>query len=169
MNKLLLVLIALLVIGYARYFVTYNSHIEFIQSDLSKLNSTHLLEKNPIIIQDRIVNIDSLFGSLFKFLYVHKKELEPSIAAAQNPYRNKSRFAVIYMKEDGSIHLSHPTWVKKDTANNNNNYKYIEIPLKKNQVAVIPTFWYFKLQTPETTDVYLLNGIASLLFSPFML
>ena len=146
-----------------RYYFVHNGTFEIIQADIKNLNVKHLMEKSPIVIHDKLVNIQDLFATLFKYLYVFNTLLDDKDNNGQLQ-KCTSRFTVVHMINDGTLRLVHPDWVKN--TEDNVNYKYVEIPLEQYQTCIIPTYW-FMLYEPGKTKTFCLDGPISKLVSYF--
>lgn len=141
-QHILLFILIILIIGiYTRYYVSPSHKIEVIQSAVANLQTSHLFEKHPIIIHDRIVTPYSLIDTIFKYLYVYKNEwiIHNKLF---NPYiKSKSRFTIVYASSDINIQLVHP-----HLYNNGKPTNVITFKIEKHQILIIPMYWWYSIQ-----------------------
>lgn len=140
--------------------IQVNPKFELIQTRIHQININHLFEKSPIIIQDRIVTPYSLTDTLFKYLYVSKKEwiFRNKIF---NPYqKNGSKYMIIYASSPISMQVIHP-----NEYNQGQPINILSLNLKKNQVFILPLFWWYSIK--GDAFVIELNSISSSIMKIF--
>lgn len=114
------------------------------------------MKKNPIVIEERLVNPLSLLQTVFKFMYVYKSV--KAVEDGSEVFRqNRGRFLILCSKvDDNSIHLVNPRF-KNDGGDN-----YVDIKLHANMCLVVPNKWYYRLSAPKDTLSIALEDIVSL-------
>jgi hypothetical protein len=140
--------------------------MEIIQTTLLTMTPNLLLEKQPIIIYDKILNIKNLFDTTFRFSYLFKKEVNIS---EKTTHQNNSKFAVIHnSKEKNILVIIKKNRIKYNHLNlfysylkNTDLFKFdtdlntITILLEPNTVLIIPFLYSFS--SDHTIDVVFLS------------
>ena len=158
MNKLLITLIVLVCAIYIKFYIRPNQSFHIIQLGIGQLKPSHLLEKSPIVIDDRIVDPLSVCtgSSAFRYLYITMKSDTES-----TPFeivRNHYKYTILYALDQGVtlIHLYHPK---------NKSNTFVEIMLYTNQCIIVPMSW--KYATMVKCRVVNLHDISSMVLSVF--
>lgn len=99
--------IVVIICSYAYLSLRPRNDFQIIQSNLDKLNDSVLYEKYPILVNDKLVNIEDLCDSLFKYQYVFKKVYELELNKTK---KNYSKYMVLHniMDEDVNIQICNP-------------------------------------------------------------
>lgn len=147
---LLIILAIIIIVVYIRFYLASNDQFEILQMGLDKLRDEHLLEKSPIVITDRIVDPISLLKTAFAYSYTFKK-FNNTFTFVEN---SKSQNTILIAIENAIVNIEHP---KK------NNYDTLEIPLKTNQVLVVPYAWSCKVLEGKVNAVELDSVITYLM------
>lgn len=151
MDKLYLVLIILVIMVYLKYYLAASNDFQIIQASITKVNPKHLFEKQPIIIDEPLVNTSSLTKTLFKYLYTFKREKNtiPSNVILQNKYK----YMILSPQAHASstVYIAHPKHsmliknaLQKPTMTHVK--PLIAIKLKKNQCMILPLHWWYKTE-----------------------
>jgi hypothetical protein len=118
------------------YFI-YPTTIIILQTTLNNFNFNQLLQKQPLVIGDKIADINTLLQSWFS----------PNIINSYIPYSNiwninNYKYMLLYSLEDTEILLLQ---AGKKLINNNPSDKdtILAIKLYKNQSIIIPFKWRF--------------------------
>jgi hypothetical protein len=161
-TKTLIIFVTVLILFiYIRFYTNVTTNIKIVQLALAELTPAILNQKNPIVIDDKIVNPISLLHTVFKYLFVskHIKNIEDGDA---NVFRqNKARFLILYSnKDDNSIDIANPRFVKDNTK----EPPFVEIKLHANMCMILPFKWYVRLRNPTQTTSIALEDIISLTF-----
>lgn len=121
-------LLILIIIFYDDYYSKPSNNFELMQSPLKDVRVEMLLEKNPIIINETIVNPDELTYTLFKWLYFYKQFQQVQAGEEKQFY---SRYAIVYTEhEKTEIRVQNPLFNEK-----------VSISLVQNQCMIIPHKW----------------------------
>ena len=168
-NTMLIIVILLIVAVYLSYYAKYSSDYNITQTFLDKFHPNLLYERNPIIIYDTLARPKDLLNTIFKYQYIHSRELHTT------PYKTttiKSKFSMFYCQENNNavIKLINPTFLYSfqwysaqhqrvsDTDLNTTNVTFIDIHLKRNQVMILPPHWIIhssvSLQRIDIHDVW---------------
>lgn len=118
-----------LIISYIilAYFV-YKSNISIIQSGIYEFDIDTLMKKQPIIIHDKVVNIEHILASWFSVCnFVRNTSIEDN-----NWVLNNFKYMIAQPMEDTNIFLKHPS--KKMN-------ELLEIKISANQILIIPFHW----------------------------
>jgi hypothetical protein len=157
MKILILILILLIAIIYIRYYTKVNIDTKILQANLYNLNYNILQEKYPIVINDKVVNINDIINKTFKHLY-SKKFINTIFN--ENIKQNLGKYCLFHnnSNNDMNIYIANPINSKsfsfKNSPNNNNfitasetdfdNIFSIKMILKPYNVLIIPYGWLFK-------------------------
>lgn len=117
---------------------------------LDKLRDVHLLEKSPIVITDQIVDPIALLKTALAYSYTFKK-FNNAFTFVE---KSKSQHTVLIAVENAIASIEHP---KK------NNYDKLEIPLKTNQVLVVPYSWSCQILEGKVNAIELDSVITYLM------
>lgn len=162
--NLLTLFIIVCIASYISIYTKPKKHMEILQSELATLKTEFLLEKQPLIIYDKIVDPIEVIQSTFKYLYTFKIH---KLLTANNVYQSNSRYTLIHnsSEEDLTITLS-----KKNVKKNHLNIFYtfignefeekentVQIILKPYNMITIP--YLYMLQCEQSLDVYFLNDV----------
>jgi hypothetical protein len=140
-HTLVIVLIVLIVVAYINFYITPSKEIEIIQMKVNALDLSHLLEKKPIVLYERLVNPLGLLNTVFKYIsirnkpwIIYNKEYSPFM-------QNTRRFNVVYAANDCQIQLVHPNLFSKGYPSD-----VVYMQLKKYQTVIIPMFWWYSIK-----------------------
>jgi hypothetical protein len=131
------IIILIILILYSLCYFIYPTSIIILQTTLNEFNFNQLLQKQPLVIGDKIADVNTLLESWFG----------PNIINIYNPYQyiwnmNNYKYMFIYSQEDTEILLLQ---AGKKLINNNPDNKdtILAIKLYKNQSLIIPFKWHF--------------------------
>lgn len=152
MNKTLsIILIILVILFYIQYYSKYNYDYTIVQLYLDQITGNHLLEKNPIVIYDKVIEPSHLLKTLFKYMYVFSSL--QNIYDKNYVYKNSSKYMLIYSKTESlNVNIINPKYNKILAHKKNKSTKifseldevnYITVKLKPNQVLILPSLWSF--------------------------
>ena len=129
--KLYVILITIICLFYIKLTLQKKPDFQIIQASLELFKDDLLYDKYPIILEDNIVNIDELFGSIFKYQYIFKiigKKKQ------KKEFQNNNKFLVFH-----NINLEESIISIK----NNVNDVLVDVILRKNKVMILPYGWYY--------------------------
>ena len=138
-RKLVFIIMCLIIFIYVRFFTSVATSMKIVQLPLIDLTPSVLMQKNPIIIDERIVNPMHLLHANFKYLYIYKKI---KTFEENNIYKqNTSRFFIICSKvDDNIVDIVHPKFWNGDEPH------FIEIRLHANMCMVLPYKWWYRFR-----------------------
>lgn len=167
MNFITLIVI-LIVICYIIVYTKPKLTTEIIQGSIANINPELFLEKQPVLIYDKIVNLQDIIDSSFKYLYTFT---QTHSVIKDNVYQSNSRYTLIHNTgaEDLFVCINKSrrkhnhlnafySCLHKDTFDES---KRIEIPLSSHNVLVVPYLFLFKAS--ETVSVTFLNDFAHII------
>lgn len=156
MNKLIVILIVLILCLYIRYYIKVNDDIVIVQPKLEQVNISILLEKNPIILRESIVDPIDLLKTIFKYMYIYHRVDKLDV---DSPKKIDSRYAIIYCIHKATIKIYHPK----------NKENYVEMHLSKGQCLILPMFWWYSVDRNAIDDVKTIKlyDISSFIFRYF--
>lgn len=160
-KKLLIVCIVLVAFIYLRFYTSVAKDLKIMQLSLQELTPSILMSRNPLIIEEQIVNPMSLLGTVFRYLYVYKR-IDTGAKKSHNTHvfkQNKARFLILSSKKDNcSIEISNPRMVK----NKGDEPFHVELRLHLNMCAILPYNWHYRIKEPESVLSIELEDIVSL-------
>ena len=160
MNILLISIIVAIIFYIYCYFI-FSSNILILQTNLNDFDFNLLLERQPIVIEDYIIDVISVIKSWFSTNIIQDASYNNQIIWNQN----KHKFMYIYALEDTEILLYSP--IKKvinDTPDNSE--PVLAIQLKNRQSLIIPFYWYYNIKNINTAKLYGIHDyITYLLFN----
>jgi hypothetical protein len=149
---LMVCLVCTLTFILLRYYLKPASNTTIVQPKLSEFEIKLLFEKNPIIIEERIVQPKEILDAFFKYLYTYKTQLPSSSKWRQN----KARYLVIHNAE--YLQIAHPSNKGNPTPN------YIDIRIQPNQLIILPALWLYKVKGGSLTALYDIPSMLLWLF-----
>ena len=152
-----LIIATLLAIVYIIGARSHSLEGTIIQTPLRSFNPDLLLEKNPIVIDDNIVNVDEFIQKCFKYLYVFSRPVVANTQASQsmiNPYAHMLIHAKTKTSEP--IQLAHPR----------NKKEVITIILQPYSVLIVPFAWRVSFTKNTKCKITGLHTLISLLPLP---
>lgn len=122
-------IIILILIIYIYSYYIYTKNIIILQTTLNDFSFDLLYKKQPIVIEDRIVDINIILKNWFNLNIIYSNNL-----ISNDFLINNSKFLLIYSLEDEEIIISPP---------NKTNDNIIAIKLYKNQSLILPFKWHY--------------------------
>jgi len=189
--NILFIIIILLIIIYIKYDLKYPNNFEMIQLTSNKLNKKILFEKQPIVIEDQINDInDFIKYSMNNSLDYPIKNIK-IIKNQETVYRNLSNFCYIQNnnKDDMWVYISHPKnsykfnynltqntydYLKTNYRiidyNNINDSKFLKVKLYPKQIIILPKLWLYYIQNNNNElnnniKIYCIHSIIGFLVS----
>lgn len=149
----IILLIIVLAIAYVQlsYPLRHRPDFEIIQTDVSRFNPSMLLEKYPIVIDDRLVDPHALLRNAFKYQYMWLDE--PSAMDIVVFTRPRAKYTILYNASEAkqAVDIIHPKYPIDDTS------PVTRVLLNPNQTLVLPPLWAYKssivLQRIDLWDV----------------
>ena len=140
----LYVFVFLLLLYASLYYIFYDELIIY-QVEARHFDFNLLYNKQPIIIQDSITNIDEILVDWFNYNIVEYDVLIPNIWGWN---RNHYKYFVIYADaiEENSVEITLGNPLTKQEGNAPEYTQTLTtIPLNKNKMLIIPFKWYYHI------------------------
>jgi len=141
--------IIILIIYIYCYFI-YPSDIVIYQSTLKEFELTTLYKRQPIVIQDKVINIKSVIDSWFNYNII--QDIEYTTKYDWNI--NSHKYLLIYTVEDAEI-LLYKAGNKIIDSIPDNKEITVAIKLKANQSLIIPFRWYYNIKNNDIFNIKL--------------
>lgn len=185
-----LFLISLLIFAvfYFQCCLIQPPHFQIVQTSIVDFNPQLLLEKQPIYLEDPVVNPADLFNTVFRYLYV-KHTL--SISDRKLLKQNLSKYVIIYNDNSNKdvvvkiIHPSNKTHIPlrhmhlysknfnvstNDLLNpsfvdqlENKKVSIVDVILKPYRSLILPINWYYQTTLDDALEIHL-HDIVSMLY-----
>ena len=82
-----------------------NDDFTIIQLPLRSLTDDVILERNPIVISDSIVDCEEFISITFRYMYIKKTNITPNALFTINPYQ----YLIVHVKSDvNEVTVTHP-------------------------------------------------------------
>jgi len=155
-KRLVIIALALLSIIYIKHYSRPSKGFDILQLSVEQIQPSHLLEKSPIVFNERVVHPDHMIKTIFKYLYLFKRIEAPRVNDQQFR-QSKSRYKVIFSSSDDThVHIGHPLHMK-------DNVSFIDVVLPTDMCIVIPYKWHFRVTGEKAPTVYGLYDLFSIL------
>lgn len=168
MNILVIFAIIIVVFAYIKLYMKPKNHLELLQVNLSNFNSSMLIEKQPILIFDKVVHPQHVIDIFFKYMY----HLSNSTKTKGEYVQNLSKFAVIHNDTDEVQQISIQKYKSKTTSSSKNmffstieHHKAIEtinIKLPEKNILIIP--YLFSIKTDQSIPITYLSDFIHVFF-----
>jgi hypothetical protein len=177
-------LLILLIVGvaslYIQYYTSYVKNFQLLQSKLDTITIDTLYERQPVIIQDRIVDPLQLLKTLFKWNYMFQNmiHITPSMYDSSKIVKTNHKYSVVYSQtSDITVQLIHPRFhndvkpfqrvrispssqlVISSISLQDSQVEYVTVKLKKQQCLILPMLWLY--QTHNEHNVMVLDDPLS--------
>jgi hypothetical protein len=130
----------------ALYIYSYRkatSEVEILQSTLQHFTFDMLREKQPIIIDDRVVKLDDLAHLWFRANINRSFQLEGS----ETWHKNAFKYMVFHAQEEGDIYV-YPAAKKMVDGAPDPEESLVAVHLQQGQIAIIPYRWRYLVMPP---------------------
>lgn len=146
-------LLIVLLVVYISYYYRYPTKITILQTSLSNFYFDMLREKQPIVVQDRLVDISGLVNVWFKQNTVELFQLAAS--DINNPVwiRNNYKFTVIHCKNTCEILLAPARDVPDKNGVMPETVTLVAIRLSPDQSVIIPYHMHYAIIQKENVTV----------------
>lgn len=137
--KIYFYIFLLIFILYSLCYFIYPTSIIILQTTLNEFNFNLLLQKQPLVIGDKIINIDDLINTWFSPNIINKNY-------HNNTHKweiNKYKYLFLYTEIDTEILLSKAGTKLINGFPNENKETILAIKLYKNQGLIIPFRWCY--------------------------
>jgi len=152
-------IIFILLILYSYLYFIHKEDIVLHQTNIYNFDFSLLYNKQPIIIEDRVKELDSILSLWFTQNIVHKYLLVDELWK-----KNNYKYTIIYALNDTEITISHPyTNLEIDDS----NYPLTTIKLKNNMFMIIPFKWKYYIKNINDVYVYGIHDYVTYILDIF--
>ena len=143
----LIVSIALIILVNILGKTKFPKEIIISQASLDKIDDTLLLERNPIVISDSIVDCTQIIQSIFSYMYIAKKHVN----ITNNFEKNKFQYLVFWaLQEDIDVVIKHPTL-----------HEFVMIQLYIGNILILPWACKYQIKKGNTLIIIGLHSIMT--------
>lgn len=156
MIKYILFIILILICLYVYSYYLYPKNEVIIQTTLNNFKLDMLLEKQPIIIQDNIVNLNQIIDAWFKYNSNTKFVLNSS----ESWNKNKYKYLLFKTDTESEIIIYSPT---KKLINGlpDTNEKLTLIKMSEGQILILPFNWLYNIQSSYNLNCVGINDFVT--------
>lgn len=169
MNILVSLAICVVLFAYIKLYLKPKKDVQLIQANLSNFDTNLLVEKQPILIFDKVVHPKNVIKVFFKYMYHLSNSAQTS---SGSHVQNLSRFAVIYNDKDEAVDISIQKYYTKahstsknmfySSINHHENVEPFTIKLPEKNILIIPYLFSFK--TEDTIPITYLSDFLHVIF-----
>lgn len=152
-RSILFIVLCIIVVVYISYYYRYPTAITILQTTLQNFYFDMLREKQPIVIQDRVVNTDDMMRAWFKYNSTHTFDLQTSDASNPSWIRNNYKYTLIHCRKPCEVLIASA----KDVPKNNvlpDNATIVALRLSADQCVIIPYHMHYAVTHSEKTIVH---------------
>jgi hypothetical protein len=136
MKKILFIIVIFFIIYSLCYYI-FPSELTIYQTNLSDFNFNLLYKKQPIVINDKIVDTDLLLDSWFKQNFINEIKINNN-----NWNINNYKYLFIYsLDDDNELFITNAKFYNKIPPSSDE--KIVNIKLHNNQSIIIPFKWKY--------------------------
>lgn len=139
---ILLTIFAIIGVIYIASYYRVPKHVNILQTDLAHFTFDMLREKQPIVVDDRIVSLTELEKIWFKPNITSHFRLE----YADLWHKNRYKYSVLQAEQEGDIYMFPPTGHMKDGVPDPEE-SLLAVHLLPGQILIVPFRW--KYYIPE--------------------
>ncbi len=158
-KPLVFIVLVLIVVSWIFMYtkVPMVSEIEILQMNLHQVKPEILLEKKPIIIQDKIMCVDALVKTTFAYNYLVMDE--SFVKTGDTFMKARSKYTL----------LTSPFWdARIDIAVPGSDVnKFVSVKLGRNQVLILPAMWHYRTMTEKVKRIILDDLVTMFVYKYF--
>lgn len=136
MRTLYWIILLIVVVLYLRYYYKFPKEVAILQTTLNSFTLDILREKQPVVIQDRVQDLNEIKNSWFK--YVLPSSLMFESDQHSRWYTNKYKYLILHPTSQCEVLLYPSTEKMDDTGVPPQDATLIAIQLAENQMLIIP-------------------------------
>ena len=145
-------LLLILVVVYMSYYYRYPNSITILQTTLDNFYFDMLREKQPIVIEDRVVDAQALSAMWFKHNFTYAFPLQTSKEDDPVWIRNKYKFTLIHCEQPCEILVARAVDVPVQNQMPE-NATLVAIRLSPKQSVIVPYRMHYAITHKEITTV----------------
>lgn len=155
-KKLFFIIFALFLFIYVKYYLKVVPNFKIVQLSVTELSPVILKQRNPIIIDEKIVSPISLLHSVFKYSYIYKKINNTPRDKNNTWYQNKSKYIIFYSNNNNAIiSIQNPKLKQK---------KEQDILLPAHMCLILPYYWMYSMKNSQNFTYIKLDDLTSIFF-----
>jgi hypothetical protein len=140
MNRWLFWIIVCVCAWYILYYYRYPKEVTILQTTLPNFKFQLLLEKQPIVLQDRVTDLKELQSMWFPYMSTMQ-----IWATTHEWYKNKHKYFVLQPQSDVLLYL-YPRGKSLINGVPDSTQTLIEIKLQAYQVIILPYKYYYHFE-----------------------
>jgi hypothetical protein len=140
---ILLVVASVVIWLHIRFTYKVPSSVVILQSSLGDFDPNMLLEKQPIVIQDRVESMQPIWDGWFRYNRRNVFGITPDMEWI----RNRHKFMLLHAQEDSEVMLCYPL-CKAEKGVPDTSEEVITIKLYKGMSLIVPYRWYIATNSP---------------------
>lgn len=163
MRSFLVVILILITLLYAQYYLKYKHDYEILQVQLDNFKLQMLYEKYPIVIFDRVYQLNDLLKTVFAYSFLFQKEIG---IQPDKVHRNKHKYLILNSDDEVVIKLINPKYKNEIKENLNDcNVQFISVKLKEHQCLVVPALWYYHTDHIDVRGIEMDDLLSGLIYT----
>lgn len=138
----IIIFVCILIAVYASFYFIFNEEITIYQTNMNNFDYNLLYTKQPLVIEDSIYNIDTVFTDVF-----YGNIIQYNVYTDMVWTRNQYKYLLVYADEDtySEITLYQPSKKLVDGMPSQDSDSLITIKLTKQKILIIPFKWYYNI------------------------
>lgn len=115
---------------------------QILQTSITTLTPQLLFEKQPIVIEEGVVDSHALLGTVFKYLAFGKPVIQVATSGV-SLQQTQHRYTILTCAQGGEVDIFHPKYtafIKTSKA------QFITIKLAPHQPLILPKHWWFQIK-----------------------
>jgi hypothetical protein len=113
-------------------------------------------EKQPIVIHDRVIDIELIRKAWFKYNFTNTSEIQSQVPNNTEQWtRNKNKYLLLHAQDNCEVLLAPASQDMVDGVPNPETATLVAIQLSQNQSVVIPFHMYYLVLSKSSTPVNL--------------
>lgn len=158
----IIIVLSVVVLGiYISYYYRYPADVSIVQTSLANFSMQIFMEKQPIVVQDRVQNLTDIrkawFGTNITFNDVLKNDGQAEWV------RNRFKFLVLQPQEKTEIVLYPPHLKMVDGAPDPEEHLLV-MKVDALQILILPLHWKYHIETKNIISIGVHDFITPFLF-----
>lgn len=131
-----------LLVIYVTYYYRYPEEVAILQNTVGDMDLNALLQKQPIVVEDQVLELEALANAWFKFHY--KTSVTPLRQDTEAWARNRYKYLMIQPATKAEIMMYPPAKPILLDGAPDPNETLLVIPLEANQPVILPLHWRYR-------------------------
>jgi len=154
--------IIVILLVYASFYFIHREDIVLHQTNMYNFDFSLLYNKQPIIIEDRVKELDEVISLWFSPNIVSKYLIIDEIWK-----KNNFKYTIVYSINDTEITLSHPYNNLDNYDPENPLFPLTTIKLKNNKFIIVPFKWKYNIENTNNVIVYGIHDYITYILDVF--